>query len=157
MARIAQMEQAQRTVVVDRVELVDRLEQNREEHLKDYTEAMHGYKKTLAEKLDDAFDDAFANAKTKLAMIYASTKDRVAKFTDTDIEKQRDTFTFLDSIYVEMKVPRSYVKEYDAAIAMANWDVRETLELTHSEFTCFVRNEWDWSNDFALTSAIYKN
>ena len=61
----------------------------------------------------------------------------------------------MDSISVEMRVPRCYDKEYDAAIDMAKWDVRETLELTHAEFTCFVRDQWDWTSEFTAISAMY--
>ena len=62
----------------------------------------------------------------------------------------------IDGISVEMKVPRSYAKEYDAAIDMAKWDVRETLELSHAEFTCFVRDQWDWKAGFEAVSMLYK-
>ena len=54
-------------------------------------------------------------------------------------------------------MPRSYEEEYDAAIDMAKWDVRTTLELTYAEFNCFVRDQWDWQSDFQVTNALYKH
>ena len=55
-----------------------------------------------------------------------------------------------------MRVPRCFKDEYDDAIDMAKWDVRETLVLTYAEFTCFVRDEWDWKSGFEAVSMIYK-
>jgi len=144
MARMAQRDQENRITEVNREKLVAILKRNRDDHLCEYREAMEGYKSVLSAKIDDAFE----NAKKTLEVRYSKTKARVEKFTDADIANQQDYFTLIDSITVEMKVPRSYHKQYDAAIAMAEWDVRETLELSHAEFTCFVQNEWDWSSGF---------
>jgi hypothetical protein len=152
MAAIARMDQEKRTVEVNRLKLIETLEANRTKHVQDYEEAMAGYKAVLLSKIDEAFDDAKKQLETK----YEKTKSRVAAFTDADIAKQRDSFTLIDDITVEMKVPRSYAKEYDAAIDMAKWDVRETLELTHAEFTCFVRDQWDWKSGFEAVSMLYK-
>lgn len=152
MAAIARMDQEKRTVEVNRLKLIETLEANRTKHVQDYEEAMAGYKAVLLSKIDEAFDDAKKQLETK----YEKTKARVAAFTDADIAKQRDSFTLIDDITVEMKVPRSYAKEYDAAIDMAKWDVRETLELTHAEFTCFVRDQWDWKSGFEAVSMLYK-
>lgn len=152
MAAIARMDQEKRTVEVNRLKLIETLEANRTKHVQDYEEAMAGYKAVLLSKIDEAFDDAKKQLETK----YEKTKSRVSAFTDADIAKQRDSFTLIDDITVEMKVPRSYAKEYDAAIDMAKWDVRETLELTHAEFTCFVRDQWDWKSGFEAVSMLYK-
>ena len=92
----------------------------------------------------------------KLEKQYEEAKRHVACLTDAEIENQRDVITLLDAFHVEMKVPRCFKKEYDAAIDMARWDVRETLVLTYAEFTCFVRDEWDWKRGFDAITAVYK-
>jgi hypothetical protein len=152
MANAAKMDQVKRTVEVDRHSLIDTLEENRAKHIKDYEESMEGYKTVLLDKINKAFD----NAKKELDTTFEKMKSRVSSFTDEDISKQQDHFVLVDYITVEMRVPRSYVKEYDAAIDMAKWDVRKTLELTHAEFTCFVRDQWDWKSDFETISTLYK-
>lgn len=152
MAALARVDQEKRTVEVNRVKLIETLEANRTKHVQDYEEAMAGYKAVLLSKIDEAFSEA----KAALAAKYAKTKEKVKAFRDADIAKQRDSFTLIDAITVEMRVPRSYAKEYDAAIDMAKWDVRETLELTHAEFTCFVRDQWDWKSGFEAVSMLYK-
>jgi hypothetical protein len=152
MAAIARMDQEKRTVEVNRIKLIETLEANRKKHVEEYAQAMSGYKSVLLAKIDEAFDEA----KKEIAAKYEKTKSKVSAFKDADIAKQRDSFTLIDGISVEMKVPRSYAAEYDAAIDMAKWDVRETLELTHAEFTCFVRDQWDWKSGFEAISQIYR-
>lgn len=150
---MAQRDQEKREIEVNRLKLIETLRTNREKHVKDYEEAKAGYKAILLKKVDEEFD----NAKRTLAKSHEKTRDKVANLKEEDIEKQRDSFTLVDAIYIEMKVPRCFKKEYDAAIDMATWDVRETLTLTYAEFTCFVRDEWDWKSGFDAISQIYKS
>lgn len=151
MAIAAKRDQENRVVEVNRLELLETLRSNREKHIAEYEEAMSGYKDLLVSNIDSAFE----KAKAQLDKSHAKTRQEVLEFTDEDIKKQSDYFTIVEGSSVHMKVPRSFAKEYDAAIDMATWDVRETLELTHAEFTCFVRDEWDWKSDFAEISTRY--
>lgn len=152
MAAAAQKALENRTVEVHRGNLKDVLIANREKHIEDYEEAMQGYKSTLLKKIDEAFREAKAKATKRHEKAVSRTKD----LTDEEISEQSDYLTLMDAVQVQMKVPRSYAKEYDAAIAIADWDVNETLELTHAEFTCFVRDEWDWKSSFEAVSMLYK-
>jgi hypothetical protein len=141
-----------RITEVNRENLLEKLKANRLKHIKDYEEAMAGYKSVLLSKIESAF----AEAKQDIEDKYNRVKAKVASFTDADIAMQRDAIVLVDSIAVEMKVPRSYAAEYDAAIDMVSWDVNETLKLTNAEFTCFVRDEWDWKGSFDSVSMFYK-
>lgn len=152
MAALARIDQEIRAVQVDRLRLINSLECNLANHIEDYEEAMAGYRSVLLNKLTEAFNAA----KVSLEHDYEKMQMKVAAFTDDDIAKQRDHFTLVDEITVTMKVPRSYAKEYEAAIDMAKWDVRDTLELTHAEFTCFVRDQWDWKSGFDVVNSMYK-
>lgn len=149
---MALRDQEKRTVEVNRQRLLDTLRDNKEKHVVEYEEAMAGYKAVLLEKIEQAFSDA----KKQLEERYEKIKSKVEKFTDADIAKQHDAFLLVEEVAVEMKVPRSYEKDYNAAIDMAHWDVRETLELTHAEFNCFVRDQWDWKSGFEAVSMMYK-
>lgn len=151
MAAVAVRDQEKRKVEVNRLKLVGTLKANLQKHVAEYNEAMAGYKAELLDKINKAFD----KAEQQLAVDRKKMADKVAAFTDEDIRKQDDYITLVNPIGVEMKVPRSYAKEYEAAIDMAEWDVRETLELTHAEFTCFVRDEWDWKSEFEAITSIY--
>ena len=151
MAQMVRRDQENRTVEVNREKLLETLNLNKSKHIKDYLEAKEGYRTVLLEKVEAAF----ADARSSLEQKHLRVKRQISEMTDAEIEKQRDNITIVDSISVEMRVPRCYDKEYDAAIDMAKWDVRETLELTHAEFTCFVRDQWDWTSEFAAISAMY--
>jgi len=151
MANMARNDQQNRTVEVNREELIKTLEANRAKHVREYEDAMAGYKSVLASKLEDAYTDA----KAKIDKQYRRLKDRIDDMSDDEIGKQQDWFTLLDEISVQLKVPRSFADDYDAAIDIAKWDVRETLELSHAEFTCFVRDQWDWKSGFEAVSTQY--
>lgn len=152
MANAAVRDQEKRVVEVNRERLLETLHSNKRKHVQEYQEAMQGYKSILLDKIKQEFQ----RAAKQLIESQKSIESKVASFTDEDISKQRDYFTIVDAISIEMKVPRSYEKEYNAAIDIASWDVNETMELTHAEFTCFVRDEWDWKQNFEAISAIYK-
>ena len=152
MAALAQHDQQARTVIVDRKGLLDKLQTNLTQHCKDYEDAMAGYKTCLRQKVESAFDSAMSSLQAQKVVSLAV----IDKMTDEDIPKQRDNYTIVDSISVTMKVPRSYAEEYKSAIDMFTWDVRETVELTFAEFTCFVRDQWDWKKGFDAISVLYK-
>lgn len=152
MAAMAIKDQMQRSTEVDRKKLIAILETNREKHVRDYEEAKAGYKAVLLEKVDEAFRDAAVTMQKR----HEQAKRRIAELTENEISKQRDYQVLVDEISVEMKVPRSFAKEYDAAIDIAKWDVRDTLTLTYAEFACFVRDEWDWKSGFDAVSSLYK-
>lgn len=151
MANLARKDQEQRTIQVNRKELLNKLRTNRLIHIQEYKQALAGYKDSLQEKMEEAFKKAAANLSQK----YTAFKDKLEVLSDEEILKQPDSITLIDEVWVEMKVPKSYEKEYDAAIDMVNWDVRDVLELTHAEFTCFVRDQWDWTSSFSAISKIY--
>lgn len=152
MAAAAQRDQEKRVVQVNRVQLIKTLENNLKNHIKDYEEALKGYKGLLNSKIEDGYKKALSTIEYN----YKLAKERVANLTDEDITKQRDCFTLLESIYVEMKVPKSYADQYQVAIDIFKWDVREIAELSYAEFACFVRDEWDWQQEFQNISKMYK-
>lgn len=54
-----------------------------------------------------------------------------------------------------LPVPQDYTTAFDQAIQQVEWDVREEIELTREDFNRFIRNEWEWANMFAASSARY--
>ena len=57
--------------------------------------------------------------------------------------------------YIRLPEPTSYVSSYDKAIAMVEWQVGETVELSQSQFQQYVLGEWDWKAEFAATTGTY--
>lgn len=153
MAAMAQRDMESRKIEVDRKELHEVLVKNRDQHVKEYNEAVAGYKTTLRDKVNEAFVsaiDKLANQRDKII-------GKIEALTEDKIGQQHSRWTAVEAIYVEMPVPRSYEEEYNAAIDMAKHDVRETLELTYAEFNCFFRDKWDWSIETKAINASYSN
>ncbi len=151
MAAMAQQDLKNRVVEVNRLVLVTTLTANRERHIAKYDEAMAGYKEQLLKKVNSAFEAA----KIDIVSKHKKAISTVEKLKDGDISRQQDSFTIIEGVSVNMPVPRSYVDAYDAAIDMAKWDVNDTLKLTAAEFTCFVRDQWDWKLGFEKLSLSY--
>ena len=152
MARAAQKAMQERKVEVKREKLLVQLEDYKESHIADYEEAMQGYKESLREKIREAFEAA----KTELMTAWSEQLDRVDNLQPEDIPDQPDFLPLMNSVSVQMQVPRCYAAEYDAAIDMAKWETNETLKLTYAEFQCFVRDQWDWTDGFAAVTQMYK-
>ncbi len=152
MAALALADQKERQIEVNRERLLVTLKANREKHIKDYKEAVEGYCASALKKLEAGYE----KAKLKVERNYKTAVDQIKQFDVNNPRASSDWLTLVEGERVELKVPRNFSKEYDAAIDMVTWDVRETLELTHAEFQCFVRDVWDWSNDFVAVTAAYK-
>ena len=152
MAQQALHDQKNRMVEVNRIQLLATLVANKEKHIKDFHEAVEGYKESAMQKLKDGHETAKQNIEKNLARGIAT----IESFDSTKVKDAPNYIVFTDQIIVKLPVPQNYSDEYDAAIAVAEWDVRETLELTNAEFQCFVRDIWGWSEDFTKVSTMYK-
>lgn len=153
MAMQAVEDQKERKIEVNRAKLIEILKSNRDKHGKDYLEAVDGYKEMAINKLQEAHEEAKKTLEKNVVKGLESLND----FDAANPKKGSDYLTLVNAIHVELKVPRNFTDKYDAAIDMAVWDVRETLELTQAEFQCFVRDIWEWSEDFRVTNTMYAN
>jgi hypothetical protein len=151
MANQGLADQRERKIEINRKLLLAKLQQNREKHKADYLEALQGYKALALEKLEEAHN----RAKKELQKNVARVKLDLDEF-DPNNPKTHDHLTLVNAIHIELRVPRDFTAKYDAAIDMVEWDVRETLELTHAEFQCFVRDVWEWTEVFHTTNQLYK-
>lgn len=152
MAIQAKQDQQKRTVVINKERLLIQLLANKEKHVKEYEEALAGYKEMASQKLREAYEDA------KVALEKNLTKG-LAKLDefDPDDDEFSSYLTLVEARHVNLPVPQNYEEEYESAIQMVQWDTRSELELTHAEFNCFVRDKWDWTSDFFSTTAIYNS
>jgi hypothetical protein len=151
MANMAKQDLEKREVRVERDKLLATLKANRESHLREYTQARSVYRQRLLQRVQAAFADAAMDLEEKRQALVA----KIEGLSEEDIDKQVDTFKVVDSVRIEMRVPRSYVKEYDLAIRMVDWDTRAELELSYAEFCCFVLDQWDWKESFVSVTSMY--
>lgn len=151
MASKALQNQMTRSVIVNRQKLIDILIKNKTKHVKEYEEAMAGYKETAIAKVNETF----ANLNEKLEKRKNELLEDLNNFSSENSGDYGDYLSILQAVTVQMKVPVSYEDAYNAAIDMATLDTRDELELTGAEFQCFCRDVWDWTYEFAASTALY--
>ena len=52
-------------------------------------------------------------------------------------------------------VPERHVEDYDNAIEMLEWTLDDTIVLSEHDFRTYVRNEWGWAKNFAISTSSY--
>lgn len=135
-------------IVVEKEKLLNILKENKEQHIKDYKEAMKGYRVGVVAGLEKLVDTA---------------KDFVKEVEDA-LEDARNggemkvVFRLeLWAPFNDLIKPESHEEEYKLAFDMIELDVDTKVELTKGEFKQFVNDEWDWSENFNLqvTGSLY--
>lgn len=115
-------------VKIDRKELLNIVQANREKHISDFNEAMKDYKQAVLKT---------AESNLKLAQT-------------SDLEK-------INKIKNSPQCPTSYENNYSRAIRMLELSVETVIELSNDVFNQLVLDEWSWKNSFTTMSASYKN
>lgn len=134
------MNAPERRVEIDRKKLVNTLKTNRELHEQAYNEAIEGYY-------------------NQLVTAVLRTKENIDTFgaelnTDNVMKMGEKAHKILDPI-TGLRRPRNYLQAYDEAIAIFEWDVRDTVELTVDEVLKFCENRWEWRDNFVGMAASY--
>lgn len=151
MAVRAAEDTAKRIITVDKTKLLAKLKENRTQHVANYTEALEGYKVQAIEKLKAEAD----KARMKLEQRVQAKIVELNNFDPAEPDHSNDHVSLIDSVYIELKVPRNYAEAYDAAIAMFEWEVAEVTECSPAEFACWVTDKWDWSSGFENITKMY--
>lgn len=120
------------TVRVEKDKLLETLRQNRETHVTDFNEAVVGYRVELEKSINDTF------------------------FKLEELKKTDDDGLLTFSSRLNLVIPETHEEDYDVAIEMLEWSTDEHVDLSQHDFKCFVRDEWSWKEQFAMTSARYK-
>ncbi len=61
----------------------------------------------------------------------------------------------LPDLRFDLVTPKDYTAEYDAVIAMLEWNKAEEIELSSGEFHVYVLDKWNWRGDFLHSNASY--
>jgi len=67
------------------------------------------------------------------------------------VEKSDD----LVSLGFDLRMPVSYVSQYDMIIEMLEWTTERTIEVGMGEFNAWVRDQWDWQVHFLTSNSGY--
>lgn len=133
------MDNRERRVTITRTKLLDALRKNRKEHERIYNEALQGFETELNEALQgfklrlDEYIDGL-NLETAPGRI-----------------KEYNWRTFTKSL--NLTPPENYLKAYDEAIKIFEWEERDLVELTVSEVLKFCEDQWSWQEAYLSSSA----
>lgn len=153
MAAIAAQDQARRKIKVDRARLINQLTKNLVKHVKEYNEAVAGFKSLVLSKINEAHKEAKDTIESQFAKLHS----KYTSMTDEELIKSSGTIRIMPEVVVRLDVPKSYAKEYEMAIDLFSWETEITVELTVAEFSCYVRDEWDWKENFEHITGMYKS
>ena len=106
-------------------------------------------KETLLEKMRDNRDHH------RLQFLKAQDKyrDAVIKALDERLQQARNGGPL--NLGFTLPEPRNYTDEYDAAIAMVEWDQGDVIVLSQQDFERFVLNQWEWARAFKMSTQSY--
>ena len=122
-------------IQINRTTLLEILQTNRAQHIKEYEEAVVDYK-ALSIKI----------AKQNSKQMKANVKAVISGNFDAH----------LHDLESGPNAPKSHEKEYNRAIRAVELDVRETIELQENVFNQLVMDEWTWKEAFTVSNTIYK-
>ncbi len=123
-----------REVTVRKEELLAKVLENRESHIKEYIEACEGYRQKALTKIDEVF----AGLKSKIESL-----------------KEGQTIGLM-AVSFGLEVPETYEKEYDQVIMLLKMTTNEKIKLSSDEFACYVMDDWSWKETFTASNARYK-
>lgn len=103
------------------------LRENKAKHCIEFEEAISGW---------------VSKAKTKLTELLAGLETDRAR-----------------SLKIEIYLPRpiSYEKEYDKAIKMIEYEIRDEVEISTQDFDKYFLDEWTWKENFMSNTGLYKS
>ena len=118
-------------VKIKKSKLIEKLTENLEKHDDVYNEAVDNYWKEVKETFEEKVEEA---------------KEMID-------ERETSNGGINLSIYIE--APVSYKEAYVDTLAMLEYEVDDEVELTQNEFKSYVLNQWNWSNQFLTSNAMY--
>jgi len=113
-------------IVANKKAVLDKLRENRAQHIANYEEALEVYKDEILDTL----------------------KQETKRVRATDAQN-------LEGVYISLSAPETHQKAYDTAITMLEYHVENTMELTSAQVRSFLQDEWDWSSQFEARTMSY--
>lgn len=113
-------------IKVKKETVLEVLKKNLDSHKRDYEEALLGWIEKCKVDLQKILDEF-------------------------NSDKARET-----RIEIHLPKPISYAKEYQKAIKMVEYEVRDEVEISSHDFEKFFLDEWDWKNSFLSSTSFYK-
>ena len=122
----------QRSVNVNRLQLLETLRANLEIHRAEYREAVLEF-----------------HARLEADLKVALKKVKAVDPNIAEIESKLRRFSF------SVQFPQNYENQYVEVIEMLELSVDEVINLDAESFRAYVKNEWAWQQSFRATKAMY--
>lgn len=119
-------------VRVDKAELLERVKENKKQHVAEYEQAMKGWREEIIRRAREIGELAHAD--------------------DLQIEKIRNKASKLR--YEEK--PKSHEKDYDHVIDLLKASKDSEFVISSRDFARYWRDAWDWKDEFLNTTSKYK-
>ena len=116
-------------IVVQRKRLINIIDLNRAKHIITHDKALVGWKRKQIESIK--------KASTKALKVARAGKQAL--------------------LGVHMPKPVSYEDQYNRVLGMLRMDTSATIKLDANDYNRYVKDEWEWGNDFANSTAMYAN
>lgn len=57
--------------------------------------------------------------------------------------------------YINLTVPVDQTSDYDRAIKMVEMSIDENIEISESDFACYILDDWSWKSNFLASNTMY--
>ncbi|KKL71557.1 hypothetical protein LCGC14_2093750 [marine sediment metagenome] len=80
-------------------------------------------------------------------------RERVIRELETSLRRARAG----DRVehYIRLPIPEDHTDDYNRVVEMLEMHKYDSVELTQSEFQCYVQDEWGWLKTFAANTTSY--
>lgn len=119
-------------------DLKDVISANLAQHIETYETAMAGFRQTVKDELRENLD-------------YLEQLG-----DDWTLEDLDDNTLFgRRSFHMDIMAPENHEEDYGRVWDMLDMTSDETIELNEEQFNKYVRDQWDWSQSFQMSTAAY--
>jgi len=137
-----------KTVQVEKPRLILTLQENMAKHQREYREAVVGYNQEMVVLLRRLKDDV-----SKSLAIWERPSRDLPTTATVNLEEIHE----VQSEITSLELPRDHSDSYQQAIALMDWETRDTIELSINDFECYVRDNWNWMTSFKNSVANYSS
>lgn len=120
-------------------ELKDVISANLAKHIETYEEAMCGFRETVKDEL-----------RTNLELVEQLGDDWQLE----DLNEGERLFG-RNQFYLSISAPENHEEDYTRVWDMLDMTSDEEIELTEEQFNKYIRDQWDWSEGFRMSTAAY--
>ena len=143
------------TISIKKDKLIETLTANRKIHINEYKQAVEDYHVIAKYAMDQ-----MAKAAQKTALAYKKRAKIIEKSDDMDDWNVTQIYINTQALH-NLQLPQSHENDYDEAIEMLQFHTitdeedKDTIALSQQDFRTFVRDDWDWKEQFSNMSTMY--